>query len=120
MTATNYLLLIKEPHGQRAERSLAEGQAAYDAMLAYAETLKARGVLRGVNSLLGEEQGVQVQVRAGQARLLDGPFTESKEMIGGYFLVECHSRDEAVALARECPAAAWATVEVRATGPCWA
>jgi hypothetical protein len=116
----NYMLLILEPHGQRATRTLAQGQAAYDSMLGFAESLKAQGVLRGVDSLQGDEQGVQVQVRDGQARTVDGPFTEAKEMIGGYFLVDCATLAEATALAARCPAAAWATVEVRAVGPCWA
>ena len=58
-------------------------------------------------------------MRAGQRRLLDGPFAEAKEMVGGYFLLDCATRDEAVAIAAQCPAAAWATVEVRETGPCY-
>jgi hypothetical protein len=116
----NYLLLILEPPGQRATRTLAEGQAAYDSMLGYAEALKKEGVLRGVESLLGDDKGVRVQVRGGQARTVDGPFTEAKEMIGGYFLVDCPSLAAASALAARCPAAGWATVEVRAAGPCWA
>jgi len=41
-------------------------------------------------------------------------------MIGGFFLIDVASRDEAVAIATACPAAAWATVEVREVGPCWA
>jgi hypothetical protein len=41
-------------------------------------------------------------------------------MIGGFFLLDCKSFDEAVAIAAECPAAAWCTVEVRELGPCWA
>jgi hypothetical protein len=51
--------------------------------------------------------------------VVDGPFAEAKEMIGGFFLVDCASREEAVALAARCPAAQWATVEVRSLGPCF-
>ncbi len=40
-------------------------------------------------------------------------------MVGGFFLIDCNSFDEAVAVARDCPAAQWATVEVRAVGPCY-
>lgn len=116
----NYLLLILEPKGQRQQRTPAEGQAAYAAMVDFAERLKVQGKLRAVESLLGEERGARVQVREGRARTLDGPFSESKEMIGGFFLVDCASLAEATALAAECPAAAWATVEVRAAGPCFA
>lgn len=45
--------------------------------------------------------------------------TEAMEMVGGFFLINCRSFDEAVAIARECPAAEWATVEVRALAPCY-
>lgn len=114
-----FMLLILEPHGQRAARSDAEGRAAYDKMLRYADALQARGVLRAAQSLRTDTEGVRVQVRHGKRALVDGPFSESKEMIGGYFLVECASRDEAVAIAGQVPAAEWATVEVREFGPCF-
>ena len=55
----------------------------------------------------------------GRAQVLDGPFAEAKEMVGGFFLVDCDTREEAVAIARECPAIEWATVEVRTVGPCY-
>ena len=115
-----HMLLILEPHGQRAARTQAEGEAAYGAMVAFADQLKAEGVLRGVGSLLGDERGARVQVREGRVRAIDGPFTEAKEMIGGYFLVDCADLQAALAIAARCPAAAWATVEVRAAGPCFA
>lgn len=113
------MLVVLEPHGQRAQRSEAEGHAAYDAMLRYADTLKARGVLTAAQSLRTDTEGVRVEVRGGKCRVVDGPFSESKEMIGGYFLVDCASRDEAVEIAAGLPAAAWATVEVREFGPCF-
>ena len=112
-----YLLLILEPKGQRRERSTAEGQAVYGRMLDYARTLKERGVLVAVESL--REDGVRLNVEAGRKRVVDGPFAESKELIGGFFLLSCDNRDEALKLASECPAAEWATVEVRETGPCF-
>jgi hypothetical protein len=112
-----YLLLILEPKGQRRERSAAEGQAVYGRMLDYARTLKERGVLMAVESL--REDGVRLNVEAGRKRVVDGPFAESKELIGGFFLLSCDTRDEALKLASECPAAEWATVEVRETGPCF-
>jgi hypothetical protein len=112
-----YMLLILEPPGQRTQRSAAEGHAAYERMLDYARTLKERGVLLSVESL--REEGVRLNVEAGRKRLTDGPFAESKELIGGFFLLRCDSLDEALQLAGECPAAEWATVEVRETGPCY-
>lgn len=114
-----YMLLIMEPPGQRAERGLAGGQEAYARMLRFGDGLKARGLLLATESLASTEQAVRLQVRDGTARMVDGPFAETKEMVGGFFLVDCATRDEAVALARECPAAEWATVEVREVAPCY-
>ena len=49
----------------------------------------------------------------------DGPFAEAKEMIGGFLLLTCDTREQAIEIARECPAAEWATIEVRELGPCF-
>jgi hypothetical protein len=114
------MLIIIEPRGQRQERGEAEGRRVYQRMLDCSAALKERGVLRDSQSLLADGNGVRVKVRDGKPTLLDGPFSESKEMIGGYFIVDCDTRDEAVAIAREVPAAEWATIEVRELGPCFA
>lgn len=114
-----YLLLIHEAVGQRRERSQAEGEAVYARMLRFADTLKARGVLRAVESLASHDAAARIKVEQGRAQVVDGPFAEAKEMVGGFFLLDVATRDEAVAIACECPAAQWATVEVRATGPCY-
>ena len=114
-----YMLLMIEPVGQRAERGVAAGRVVYDRMLAFAESLKTRGLLRGVESLAAQSEGARVRVRDGRRSVVDGPFAEAKEMIGGFFLVDVATREEAVALAAECPAAEWCTVEVRKLGPCW-
>lgn len=114
-----YMLLIVEPTDQRRGRSEAEGREAYASMVRYGEDLKARGLLVAVESLTSHDDATRVEVRNGKPRLLDGPFIESKEMVGGFFLVDCKTREEAIALAKECPAAQWCTVEVRALGPCF-
>lgn len=114
-----YMLLVVEPRGQRAERTLPEGEELYARMLRYAADLQARGLLQGANALRSDDKGARVQVRAGKRAVTDGPFVEAKEMVGGYFLVDCATREEALALAAECPAAAWATVEVREIGTCY-
>jgi len=113
------MLLIMEPRGQRQERTDAEGRALYARMLQFSATLQARGVLRASQSLKTDTEGVRVQVRAGKRTLTDGPFSEAKEMVGGFFVVDCATREEAVAIAGEVPAAEWATVEVREFGPCF-
>lgn len=114
-----YLLLIHEEVGQRRQRTEAEGHEVYDRMLQFAGSLEKRGVLRAVESLTSQDDSARLQVRGGKARVVDGPFAEAKEMVGGFFLIDVATREEALAIARECPAAEWATVEVRATGPCY-
>ena len=61
-----------------------------------------------------------IPITRGKPTLLDGPFAETKEMVGGFFLLDCETREQAIAIASECPAAQWATVEVRELGPCHA
>ena len=114
----SYMLLIVEPRGQRRERGLEAGKQVYQRMVDFAADLDQRGLLRGVESLASD--AARVEVRDGRTRLVDGPFTEAKEMIGGFFLLDCATRAEALAIAAECPAAEWCTVEVRELGPCWA
>lgn len=117
--AMPYMLLIVEPVGQRAQRTPDEGRDAYAQMLRYAEDLQNRGLLVRAESLKSESESVRLQIRDGERTLVDGPYAEAKEMIGGFFLLTCESREEALALAAECPAAQWATVEVRELGPCF-
>jgi len=113
----SYMLLIVEPQGQRRERSDAEGRAVYQRMLDYGAGLTRRGLLATANSLKAE--AVRLSKASGRAQVVDGPFSESKEFVGGFFLLNCATREEALALAGECPAAEWATIEVREIGPCY-
>ncbi|WP_235205369.1 YciI family protein [Oleiagrimonas soli] len=114
------MLLIVEPRGQRRTRTEAEGRHVYDRMLTFAAGLRERGLLHAAESLRDDGEGLRLQVRDGKQVLRDGPFLESKEMIGGFFLLACEDREQALAVARECPAAEWATVEVREVAPCYA
>jgi hypothetical protein len=115
----SYMLVIIEPTGQRASRTEAEGREAYSQMVDFAENLKKRGVLRAVESLTSLDDAARVSHSNGAARIVDGPFAEAKEMIGGFFLIDCETRAEAVAIAAECPAAKWCTIEIRKVGPCY-
>lgn len=112
-----YLLLVVETPGDRARRPPAEGKLAMERMHRFADGLRERGLLRASESLRTES--TRVNLRDGKRRTVDGPFAEAKELVGGFFLVDCATRDEAVEIAAACPAAAWATIEVREIGPCW-
>ena len=116
---STYMLLMLEPPEQRRTRTRAEGEAVFARMLKFAEELKSQGVLRGVESLSAHSQAARVQVRSGQPRVIDGPFAEAKEMIGGFYLIDVPTREQAIAIAQRCPAAEWCTVEVRSLGPCY-
>ena len=114
-----YMLLILEDPAQRGTRTRAEGEAVFQRMLDFAQDLKKQDKLLAVESLASQQKGARVQVRGGKAQVLDGPFAEAKEMIGGFFLLDVKTREEALAIASRCPAAEWATVEVRETAPCY-
>lgn len=113
----SYMLLILEDPAQRGTRTREEGEAVFQRMVEFARDLKKQDKLLAVESLAS--QGARVQVRAGKPQVVDGPFAEAKEMVGGIFLLNVRTRDEALELARRCPAAEWATVEVRETAPCY-
>jgi hypothetical protein len=112
-----YMLLIVEPTGQRAQHGPEAGEQLYRQMLDFTSGLQQRGLLEASNSL--STAACRLSRREGQVQVLDGPFAEAKEMIGGFFLINVTTRAEALAVAATCPAAAWATVEVRAVGPCF-
>ena len=114
----SYMLLIVEPPGLRRTRTEAEGRAIYERMVNFSESLRARGLLT-LSQSLKEDRGARVKVRGGTTSVVDGPFAEAKEMIGGVFLLTCETREQAIAIAAECPAASSATVEVRELGPCF-
>ena len=114
-----YMLLIVEGPQDRRIAGREEGERRYARMLKYAEGLQQRGQLIRTESLLAHSDAVRVSKRGGTATAVDGPFTEAKEMVGGFFLLAVDSRAEAVAIAHDCPAAEWATVEVRELGPCF-
>ena len=113
------MLLIVEPIGQREERGVEGGRVAYQQMLDFTDELRRAGVLLATSSLASAATRLQQPPGAATPRVLDGPFAEAKEMVGGFFLLDCATREAALAWAARCPAAAWATVEVRETGPCF-
>jgi hypothetical protein len=89
-------------------------------MVRFSDELKQRGLLTISQSLKAPTAGARLQMHGDSAVITDGPYAETKEVIGGFFLLTCETRDEALAIARECPAAQWATIEVRELGPCFA
>src|SRR5919197_4916150 len=108
-----YALLVVEPLGQRRTRSDAEGHEVYGRMVRFSEDLKRRGLLTVSQSLKTGTSDARLKVSGDSVIVTDGPFAEVKEVIGGFFLLTCETREQALEIARDCPAAQWATIEVR-------
>jgi hypothetical protein len=83
------------------------------AMMKYNEALKDAGVLITLDGLHPPSMGARVSFATGKPVVTDGPFTESKEVLGGYWMIEVNSRDEAIAWARKCPASENEIIEIR-------
>jgi hypothetical protein len=113
------MLLIVEPVGQRQERGPVAGEQVYQRMLDFTAELQSQGLLLASNSLSSTRRAQRLTRRDGATQVVDGPFAEVKEMIGGFFLIDTESPEQALAIAARCPAAEWATVEVRGVGPCF-
>ena len=107
-----YMLLI---YGNEAQTQAPNPQrmAAY---VAYTEALKQAGVLRGGNRLQPVAAATTVRAANGKPSVLDGPFAETKEQLGGYYLIDVADLDAALAWAARCPGAAHGAIEVR---PLW-
>ena len=114
----SYMLLVVEAAGQRGTRTDAEGREVYARMVRFSEDLKRQGLLTMSQSLT--RAASRVKLRGEEPMITDGPFAEAKEVIGGFFLLTCETREQALEIARACPAAEWATIEVRELGPCFA
>jgi hypothetical protein len=79
----------------------------------YVQQLIGAGKLVSGERLATESEGTRVRVRGGKQTLIDGPFSESKEALGGFYILECASKAEAVEWAAKCPSAEYGTVEAR-------
>jgi hypothetical protein len=82
----------------------------------FMEEMNARGVLQGGERLRPTSDATTIRVRDGETLTTDGPFAETKEQVGGYFIVDCKDLDEAIEIAAKIPSAAHGTIEVR---PIW-
>ncbi|HEX7071150.1 MAG TPA: YciI family protein [Rhodothermales bacterium] len=79
----------------------------------YVDSLRTRGILLDARPLQSATRAATVRVRNGETRVTDGPFAETKEQLGGFFLIEAPSLDEALEIAADWPSAAIGTIEVR-------
>jgi hypothetical protein len=111
-----YALLICTDEATELARSPEEYETVMSEYGAFGEEMTKRGVLQGGERLRPTSDATTVQVRNGDVVTSDGPFAETKEQIGGFFLVDCKDLDEAIEIASKIPSAKHGTVEVR---PIW-
>jgi len=83
------------------------------AMMKYNEALKKAGVLLALDGLHPPSAGARVSFKSGKPAVTDGPFAESKEVLGGYWIIQVNSRQEAIEWASRCPALDNEVIEVR-------
>ena len=83
------------------------------AMMKYNESLRKAGVLIALDGLHPPSMGARVSFAGGRPRVTDGPFPEAKEVLGGYWMIQVRSRDEAIAWASRCPASDNEVIEIR-------
>lgn len=112
-----YMLMIhadQEAFASMEPAQLQQGMAAYTA---YTEALKTAGALVNSNRLADTSTTTVVKVRDGKAKLVNGPYVESKEQLGGYYLIDVKDLDAALKWAEKCPGAHHGAVEVRPVAP---
>jgi hypothetical protein len=109
-----YLFLLYSNDSQWDKMSPEQQQQGAAAYFAYTKALQEAGVFVGSNRLRPAATATRVNASNGKTQVLDGPFADTKEQLGGYYLIEAPDLDSALAWAGRCPGAHHGTVEVRA------
>ena len=106
------MLMIPKGYESAAPGAMPEVDAVA-AMMKYNEDLQKAGVLLALDGLHPPSMGARVTFEGGKAKVTDGPFAEAKEVLGGYWMIQVKSREEAIAWAMRCPASSNEIIEVR-------
>jgi hypothetical protein len=106
-----YMLLVYEEEVDQAEQ--AEREQVTPMLAQLHASLREAGLLVGVRRLHSTESATSVRVRDGETEITDGPFAVTKEILAGYYVLECADLDEALKQAARLPMTPWATIEVR-------
>ena len=108
-----YILLIYENEAEAKARPQEETQRIYGEYMAFTGAIKQSGQLRAGEPLEPSSTATSVRVKGGKTLRSDGPFAETREQLGGFYIVEAKDLDEAVGIAARIPAAKTGVVEVR-------
>jgi hypothetical protein len=107
-------MLLMIPHGyESAAPGTLAGAEAVATMMKYNQTLQRAGVLLALDGLHPPSMGARVSFPGGKPKVTDGPFAEAKEVVGGYWLIQVKSREEAIEWAKRCPGSENEVIEVR-------
>ena len=112
---SQYMLLVYEEEVDEAGQ--AERERELPLFLELHRSLRDAGLLVGVKALRSTESATSVRIREGQTEVTDGPFAVTKEVLAGYYVLDCADLDEALEHAARIPAAGWGTIEVRPVVP---
>jgi hypothetical protein len=108
-----YLLLIYDEEKQWASMSASERASMHQQYMTFTQDLAKSGKMLGGNALEPTHTATTVRVRGGKTTTTDGPFAETKEALGGYYLVEAANLDEAIAIAAKIPSSRIGSIEIR-------
>jgi hypothetical protein len=111
-----YMLLLYFEEAGWFDKTADEQKHWLGAYESYREALTNAGVLKGSSPLASSKETTNVRIESGRTQVLDGPYIESKEQLGGYYIVEVPDLDAAIAWAARCPCTMHGAVEVRALG----
>jgi hypothetical protein len=114
--AMKYLLMIYNDEAEVASASEAVMGPRLAAYHAYGEAMGKAGVVQGGNRLRPSSTATTVRIRDGKTQVLDGPYADTKEQLGGYYLIDAPDLDAALSWAARCPGASHGVMEVR---PIW-
>jgi hypothetical protein len=106
------LLMIPKGYETAAPGTVPDAKGV-EKMMKFNQELQKAGVLLALDGLHPPSMGARVTFKGGKPTVVDGPFTEAKEVVGGYWLIQAKSREEAIEWARRCPAGDEELVEVR-------
>jgi hypothetical protein len=112
---SQYMMLVYEEEVDAAVQ--AEREQYLPTLVELHASLREAGLLVGVQRLRSTESATSVRVRDGETEIVDGPFAVTKEVLAGYYVLECADLDEALKQAARMPMARWATIEVRPVMP---
>jgi hypothetical protein len=106
------MLMIPKGYEKAAPGAMPDAKA-IAAMVKYNESLQKAGVLLSLEGLHPPSMGARVSFAGGKPKVTDGPFAEAKEVLGGYWMIQVKSRQEAIEWAKRCPASENETIEIR-------